>query len=220
MEGIICIGTVILGTVSAGFFLIRHLDRTVDKSIWSFKQWQRGLLFSAAFLNTLWIERLAGIDRLQKLFAGILAGCLLFACVTDIKIREVYRFTWWAAGVAVSALLFCRSLSVNFDTDKALSSVFFLFAYIVMQEFLFCRVYGRADCHAFVVCAAAQTVFGRDMEWYFLHMTLSFGMLIAVELIRGNINTQGRLKAPAAFLPYITFSFWIVMSLRTSVFVR
>lgn len=135
---------------------------------------------------------------------GIIAVCLLFACITDCRSREVYNVTWWAAGAAAAALLLRGGRP---------DGVLFLElgVFILLQLKLFPKLYGRADCYAFSVCAVAETAAGLSMTGYFLHMLLSFLFLAFVQALRHNIGSGGRLRHPVPFLPYITLAFWSLL---------
>lgn len=137
---------------------------------------------------------------------GVIFGCLLFAGITDLRTYRVYRFTWWISGAAALGLLLDCSGERNF-------SVWGLLAYCLLQELVFGKMYGRADCHGFCVCAAAGTSLGFTFGAYLLHMVLAFGMLTVVQLARHNVNSRGNLIVPVPFLPYIGLSFLILLFL-------
>lgn len=167
-------------------------------------------------LNALWIDVLPNMDLIQKTLLAVLAGMLLFASTTDCKRYEVFQFTWWVAGSAAFFLYGYRNYFWSSDTVSPPSSFYMLLIYVVLQESFFCRTYGRADCHAFAVCALAECAFGMDITWYFFQMVLAFILLTTVQAVRHNIGTRGRLKYPAAFIPYISASFWILFSMHTA----
>lgn len=136
---------------------------------------------------------------------GIIALCLLFACVTDCRTREVYNVTWWAAGAAAVMLLFAEKdrLDMSFLLELAI--------FIILQLSLFPKMYGRADCYAFSVCAVAEAAAGFSLAGYFFHMLLSFIFLAFVQALRHNIGKGGNLRRPVPFLPYITLAFWALL---------
>lgn len=159
---------------------------------------------------------------------GILAGCLLMACVTDCQNCMVYHYVWWVGGAASIFLLgfswlgmfwkepSCREPlcpDCNYDCLKlvvraAAERLFPVLLFALLQKKLFFRMYGRADCHAFTVCAAAECGIGLGMKEYLVHMLLAFLLLGVVQGLQGNIGRKGNLKEDVAFLPYITISFW------------
>lgn len=136
---------------------------------------------------------------------GIIALCLLFACVTDCRTREVYNVTWWASGAAAVMLLLAEKdrLDMNFLLELGF--------FIILQLSLFPKMYGRADCYAFSVCAVAEAAAGLSLAGYFLHMLLSFIFLAFVQALRHNIGKGGNLRRPVPFLPYITLAFWALL---------
>lgn len=136
---------------------------------------------------------------------GVIAVCLLFACITDCRTREVYNVTWWAAGAAAAMLLLA---------EKERLDIYFLLElgfFILLQLLLFPRMYGRADCYAFSVCAVAEAAAGLSLAGFFLHMLLSFIFLAFVQALRHNIGKGGNLRRPVPFLPYITLAFWALL---------
>ena len=84
----------------------------------------------------------------------------------------------------------------------------------LLQEKIFSRMYGRADCHAFLICALTECAMGFRMKEYLLHMLLALFLLVVVQAIRKNIGKNGNLKKAVPFMPYITISFWLVMLSR------
>lgn len=139
------------------------------------------------------------------LFWGVIAVCLLFACITDCRSREVYNVTWWAAGMAAGALLLGKRDRLDAGILSELGS------FILLQLVLFTKMYGRADCYAFSVCAVAETAAGLSLAGYLLHMLLSFALLAFVQALRHNIDRGGNLRQPVPFLPYITLAFWALL---------
>ncbi len=129
----------------------------------------------------------------------IIIVCLLLACVTDCRTLRVYNVIWWISGVA-AAVLMARS-----DTWRMVLPDLCFFCLVQLK--LFSRMYGKADCYAFCVCAAAGASRGFGCMEYLLHMALAFGILAAVQLCRRNLDRRGNLRQPVAFLPYITIAF-------------
>lgn len=136
---------------------------------------------------------------------GVLAVCLAFACITDCRTCLVYNFTWWIAGAAAGVLLFAER--ERLEGDFLLELVIF----ILLQLLLFSRMYGRADCYAFCVCAVAEAAVGLPLSGYLFHMLLSFLLLAFVQGLRHNIDKGGNLRRPVPFLPYITLAFWALL---------
>lgn len=147
---------------------------------------------------------------LKKLLWSMFGGCLLAAAVMDWWEQMVYRFVWWAAGMAAGLLLLetIWENGVPWDEWELLVS---LAIYVLLQELLFARFYGRADCHAFSVCAVMLAVRGGGLRHYLTHMVLVFGSLALVQLTRRNIGKNGYLKAPVPLIPYIVAAFWFLV---------
>lgn len=124
--------------------------------------------------------------------------CLLFACATDCRTCRVYNVTWWISGAAAAVLL---------GRSGAWQLLPELGFFCLLQLKLFSRMYGKADCYAFCVCAAAGASEGFGCMEYLLHMALAFGILAAVQLGHRNLDRRGNLRQPVAFLPYITVAF-------------
>lgn len=145
------------------------------------------------------------IELLLRLLFG---GCLLYACVTDVRTYEVYNFTWWVAGAAVAGRFLLQG---GIDVRVLLELVFFC----MVQLFGFTKLYGRADGYAFCSCAAALASEGGGLAEFVLQMALAFGMLACVQLLRRNIDRRGNLKQPVPFLPYIALSFVLLLFYRS-----
>lgn len=131
---------------------------------------------------------------------SLLAGCLMISCITDLLTFQVYNFVWWFGGIGAGCMMLCT---------KEYGNITALFFFCLLQQLFFSRMYGRADCHAFCVCAAAECALGMGAVGYLVHMLLAYILLAAVQGVRRNIGRKGNLKVPVAFLPYITLSFWL-----------
>jgi ABC-type transport system involved in cytochrome c biogenesis permease subunit len=135
---------------------------------------------------------------------GLILLCLLWACATDRRSFEVYNLVWMISGAAAAVLL---SANGRMQGETLLSVAIFA----LLQLAVFSRMYGRADCYAFCVCALTEAAEGLGFTEYVLHMAAAFGLLAVVQLCRGNINRHGNLKEPVAFIPYITVSFGLIL---------
>ncbi len=197
-------GIIIFIVAGASFFLINRTEHGKWKLC---KKEKTGILLYSITVGCL-TAMLTKEQYIASLFLSVLAGSLLFACVTDMRCHEVFRFTWWIGGG--SGMFF---LTAEVLRRKELpEGLLFLPLYLLLQEKLFSKTYGRADSHAFSVCAIMQCALEMNTAWYFLHMVLAFCGLIIVQALRKNIGRWGKLKEPVAFLPYITASFWGVLA--------
>lgn len=211
---------IIYAVVVVCVYMVKHFDTEV----WSWTEKEQLAILAGSGINSviiLWIFRDCFVKQSAMCLLAVLAGCLLFACMTDCKSCEVFEFTWWIAGTVGVILLFRQCLAESQialnDSLGVQQKLMPLFFYIVLQEFFFCRFYGRADCHAFAICALVEASLGMGAMEYLLHMLLAFVCLAVVQLLRGNIHPKGNLKRPVAFLPYITFSFWVLLFFEKSV---
>lgn len=211
---------IIYGVLIAGLSVIKQFDREAE---WLFRRREKLFLLLLCGGNGALIVRFPNVSTVMVILLCLIAGCLLFACVTDCRSCQVFRFTWWIAGGAGGVLLYGKLLGdgSGFLADDLWRAVpeagirlLWLLVYCVLQEGFFFRMYGRADCHAFVVCSMVECAMGMDISWYFLHMTLAFADLILVQALRHNICPGGKLKRPVGFLPYITVSFWGILWIK------
>lgn len=136
---------------------------------------------------------------------SVIAVCLLFACITDCRTCQVYNFTWWIAGTAAGVLLMSGSIPLNVERMAE------LVGFVFLQCAVFSKMYGKADCYAFSVCALAETAAGMGATGYLAHMLGAFCLLAVVQGIRRNVDRRGNLKRPVPFLPYITLAFWALL---------
>lgn len=138
---------------------------------------------------------------------GVIVGGLLFACVTDSVQCQVYHFVWWIVGVV---LMLCFLFATWNHTNIPWLEIT-VFGFI--QEVGFSKLYGKADSHAFCVCAMVFALCGKGMLWYLLHMALSLFLLGYVQWNKNNISYKGNLKKPVPFIPYIVVSFVMMYAL-------
>lgn len=193
---------IILCVWNTGLWIIGKLD----KPCWKLDLIEYRIWVGCSAGNALVIEALPNVDGSLKLLLAVFGGALLFACITDCKTCEIYQFTWWIGGVAGCGSL-CKMLvdTRGMDFEKLGTLLFFC----LLQELFFCRFYGRADCHAFVVSALSAYGLGMQLIDCLNHMLYAFVCVAVVQLFCHNINRKGNLKCPVAFLPYITVTFWI-----------
>lgn len=197
---------VIFGTVAVGLLLIGRMDRAIKPTTGTMAGvWAAGLAGSG-LLGWLFGPG----EFFSRLLLAWVMGCLLLACVTDIVMYQVYDFVWWLSGAA-SAILLWKRLWVTDDIRNGLGILFGLTVIWLIQLLVFGRLYGKADCYAFCVCAAAETGLGMELELIVTHMVLAFGMLVPVQFISKNITLRGNLKKPVAFIPYITAGLYLLL---------
>lgn len=135
----------------------------------------------------------------------MIAFSLLFACATDCRTCRVYNFTWWISGAAALLLLVAEK------NNLCMQDVVELGLFVLLQLLFFPKVYGRADCYAFSMCAVAETAAGMGFREYLVHMLGAFSFLAVVQAFCRNIDKYGNLKHPVPFLPYIALAFWALL---------
>lgn len=211
-------GSLVHVVVCAGICLIQKFD----DSTWKMSSKERGMAVMISGLNGILAWGIFALGKQQLkgrdiIFLALFAGCLLFACITDLKKCVVFQFIWWTTIIILGAWFIYRIRQNDSASCIIQPEVPFvlkigeLLLYILLQEFFFCRMYGRADCHGFSLCAVALFMCGINMSGYVYHMAIAFGMLGIIQLARGNVNRRGNLKKPVPFLPYITLSFWLLL---------
>lgn len=196
---------VILGTVAAGLYVIEKLDRKMETA----RKMKRMLLQAGMACDGLlwWIfgpGRFGG-----RLLLAFVMGCLLLGCVTDILTCQVYNFVWWLGAAASAVLLWERLWTVGGRAGAEILAQLAVFWFI--QMVLFSKMYGKADCYGFCVCAAAEAGIGMGLLQMTLHMALAFFLLLPVQCIKRNVIKGGKLRRPVPFLPYLTAGFWMLL---------
>ena len=200
---------VILGTVAAGLLLIGRMDRVIKPTT----KIMAGVLAAGLAGNGL-LEALFGPGEFfSRLFLALIMGCMLLACVTDVVMYQVYDFVWWLSGAASAMLLWARLWMEN-DIRNGLGILFGLAAFWIVQFRVFGKLYGKADCYAFCVCAAAEAGLGMGPELIVSHMVFAYGTLVSIQFFCKNITLRGNLKKPVAFIPYITVGFYLLLLFR------
>ncbi|MDE6166950.1 MAG: hypothetical protein K2G28_00635 [Acetatifactor sp.] len=190
----------LLTILAAGLYIINRFDEglTPDR--------RTGIVILAGVPAGAYFGWRAAIQSgiLPALLLEVVIGCLLLACITDCATCQVYRFVWWISGGAALLLLGVEGWP---EGERLWGLALFCF----LQLILFSHMYGKGDCHAFCVCAAVEAAAGMDFTGFLIHMLVSFSLLAAVQVARGNVSRKGSLKHPVPFLPYITISFLVVL---------
>ncbi len=152
----------------------------------------------------------------QEILCSLLAGGLLAAACMDAVNSYVYNYVWWwclpwtgmLLGLPVAKAYMGDGLwriTGRLGIQQAATVVLF----VLLQQILFAQMYGRADCHAFSVCALAGCVWQGNLLWFLIHMLLAVTLLAVVQLCRRNVTKDGKLRVPKPFIPYIVVTFWL-----------
>ena len=144
--------------------------------------------------------------RMTMISMVVFVGCMITASVMDLHKQRVIRLVWLIAGMA-SAGNAGAYVAENGIERRVIVE---LLLFVLLQQIWFCRFYGRADCHAFSVCALFMSGFGWNMYWWILHMAVTFLLLALVQLAKKNVNKKGNLKKPVPLIPYITISLFLL----------
>ena len=141
------------------------------------------------------------VSNLRLLAGWLLAGGLLSAAYMDLRNCWVYNYVWWwclpGAGI------------LGVTAHGEFHGIIAVLVFVMLQQVIFSKMYGRADCHAFSICALAECGNVVGMVGFLLHMLLSVLLLTTVQLLRGNVTPRGRLREPQPFIPYIIAAFFL-----------
>ncbi len=168
----------------------------------------------------------SGGDGWNALILCIIGASFLMATVTDYFTCNVYRFVWWIVWMAGLILMFCNIFLESGDVGFSLYPCMVaaeklhaveLLVFCLLQELVFDRFYGKADCHAFCAGALLLCILGGDMKEFLLYMAMSYVLLFVIQAFKKNINSKGNLKIPVAFMPYITVSLWGILALKSMI---
>lgn len=154
----------------------------------------------------------------EGILLSLLAGGLLAAACMDAESCYVYNYVWWwcllwtgvlaavpVGGQHTNGGLWRITDGIHGNCIRQAAAALL---FVILQQYLFARMYGRADSHAFSVCALAGCRWGGDMLWFLLHMLAAVTLLAVVQLWKGNVTRGGRLRTPKPFIPYIMITFW------------
>ncbi|MCR4897217.1 MAG: hypothetical protein K5891_10620 [Lachnospiraceae bacterium] len=148
-------------------------------------------------------------ERVAALVVFVCFGCvLLSAARMDYRTALVYDLYWWIALALAGGLLWWRLLSGTLA--PSLYEIRMLILYLLMQESILGRGYGKADAHCFCSCGILFAALGLGPEAYVVHMGLSFVALIIREAHARNISAL-RLITPVPFLPVIVPAFFVTI---------
>lgn len=152
----------------------------------------------------------------RRILFGLFVACLLQATVEDCRNKKVHRVIWWRAGavglglIAVSAIS-PEKLPGGMSPEGYGAIAFDILSFALLQRFLFSKMYGMADVYAFTCCSLAWASLGGGLREYLFHMLVSILLLGIVQLFRRNIASDGNLREPVAFMPYISMAFLICL---------
>lgn len=166
------------------------------------------------------VQALPGENRMlypgaEEILLGLVAGGMLAAACMDAKSCYVYNYVWWWC-LLWTFLLLCLPENGQLTAGKqwrilcgiSRQQAIAVALFVVLQQYLFARMYGRADSHAFSACALVSCRWRGEMLWFLIHMLLAVTLLAMVQLGKGNVTLRGRLRSPRPFVPYIIITFW------------
>lgn len=141
-----------------------------------------------------------GADTVSYL---LLAVYLIVCSVQDAMTCMVSDFLQYIGLLGGSILLLSRMPEAQIGIS--------LILFVLIQRLIFMKMYGHADGMAFLICALYLGAEGKDIEAYLLHMGAAFLLLAVVQFGKRNVSVKGKLKTPAALLPYIAVSFLLII---------
>lgn len=141
----------------------------------------------------------------------ILAGALFAAVLSDLRDCTVCDLCWWVGLVACGGLLGLRIAGYGLLSVDWFGTGLFL----LVQQLIMSRAYGRADCHAYCICALGLAGLGLELRDFTAMMLVSFLLLVGIQFLRKNITKSGKLRTPVAFVPYIGVGFAVAALLGT-----
>ena len=155
----------------------------------------------------------------EGLLLSLLAGGLLAAACMDARSCYVYNYVWWWCLLWIAVLAWLPMGGIGRESGNwpggALaacriqpSQMAAVLAFTALQQIVFARMYGRADSHAFCVCALASCLWKGELLSFLIHMLFSVMLLAIVQFGKRNITPEGRLRIPKPFVPYIIITFW------------
>lgn len=147
--------------------------------------------------------------RAAAVFFALINLMMVIASVMDLKEKKVYDLVWIVCITASAFFIITERSLMLLDLPG-------LLLYVIVQEFAMGKVYGRADSHAFTSCAFYFAGFGRTIDVYVFHLSVTFIMISAVQMIKKNTDKRGKLLEPVAMVPYITVGAWVT----SAVFLR
>ena len=141
----------------------------------------------------------------------ILMAALGAAILSDLRDCTVCDLCWWAGLAACGGLLGVRIAAHGLLSVDWVGTGLFL----LVQQLIMSRAYGRADCHAYSICALGLAGLGLELRDFTAMMLVSFLLLVGIQFLRNNITTTGKLRTPVAFVPYIGAGFAVAALLGT-----
>ncbi len=197
--------SIVLITIMGNIFIINQWDAKLSLSK------QEALLLPGVSALMGWtVQQTMGHGKGDGFCLSVVLGCLLVACITDLRYYMVHNFIWWMSGTAAVAMAL-REGVLSYKEESFFENMISVILFLILQLCFFSKLYGRADCYAFCVCGLA--FLGLNMHIYhcLMHMLVAYFILFVIQLLRKNIGKSGNLKVPIAFLPYITASFLIIL---------
>lgn len=136
----------------------------------------------------------------NQLRGFIMLVYLLLCSVTDYYTQQVYDVIQMAACVLMAGMILLGHASPSRGAE--------LIVFTLLQALLFRKMYGEADVMCFLICALSLVE--RGIFVWTCHMGLAFLFLGVVQGGKHNIASDGNLKVPVAFFPYITVAYGLL----------
>ena len=196
-------GTMVIGVL---LFLSFFMFLDPDHGLFFGKRDIFMICLGSVVAAAVWAWTTAEMEPMMRV-VWLLIHILFLSCsMTDHQTYQVYDISQYVGVCLTGYLVFQSAVFIWHGVSVLL--------FVLLQYFIFMRLYGKADGMIFLTAALAETSLGGDICTYLFHMILSYLLLSVVQGVRGNIRRKGKLARPVAFLPYITVSFWVVLLMK------
>ncbi len=172
----------------------KNCDREWLWSVWTVVVVIGCLGFQGRVQNATHLEKVCWMGMAVYLIVGTVMDCIL------CQVNDVLQYLGVLGGCV---FLWCREAQPTIGLS--------LLLFVLIQHFLFRKLYGGADTMAFLICSLFLAGLGGETEQYLWHMTLSYIFMGVVQVFSGNITKQGRLREPVPMVPYIAFGFLLLI---------
>ncbi|MBQ8821307.1 MAG: hypothetical protein IJZ82_01560, partial [Lachnospiraceae bacterium] len=136
-----------------------------------------------------------------KCLTGFIMLIYLVLCsITDYYTQQMYDLSQLGVCVVIAGSSLLQRVPAICGAE--------LIAFAVLQVLIFRRMYGEGDVMCFLICALS--VVEKGIYIWVCHMGISFLLLGIVQGAGHNIASDGNLKLPVPFFPYMAVAYALV----------